>query len=205
MDFIIYVIIWIYICRKLRVRCSYYIFKTSTFCVQMTWHQQVPGHQQTQCWLIPATGKYRTDTKRFYSSTPQDVNGTANHGLRFKNGYRHACVYFSYKVLRKWVGLSPLWRYELHFVYSKANYILGDWGRTPTDCVTPSYPKPIKLLINPRYTVETLYNTVNFWWSTHKRHSIARPKGLGMGCLLRVQRATYCVDLSKLSSIKYLL
>ena len=55
------------------------------------------------------------------------------------------------------------------------------------------------------YTVETLYNTVNFCWNTHKRHSIARPKGRGMGCLLWVQRATYCVDLSKLSSIKYLL
>ena len=55
------------------------------------------------------------------------------------------------------------------------------------------------------HTVETLYNTVNFCWSTHKRHSIARPKGRGMGCLLWVQRATYCVDLSKLSSIKYLL
>ena len=54
-------------------------------------------------------------------------------------------------------------------------------------------------------TVETLYNTVNFCWSTHKRHSIARPKGRGMGCLLWVQRATYCVLLSKLSSIKYLL
>ena len=54
-------------------------------------------------------------------------------------------------------------------------------------------------------TVETLYNTVNFCWSTHKRHSIARPKGRGMGCLLWVQRATYCIDLSKLSSIKYLL
>ena len=54
-------------------------------------------------------------------------------------------------------------------------------------------------------TVETLYNTVNFCWNTHKRHSIARPKGRGMGCLLCVQRATYCVDLSKLSSIKYLL
>ena len=56
-----------------------------------------------------------------------------------------------------------------------------------------------------QHTVETLYNTVNFCWSTHKRHSIARPKGRGMGCLLWVQRATYCVDLSKLSSIKYLL
>ena len=54
-------------------------------------------------------------------------------------------------------------------------------------------------------TVETLYNTVNFCWSTHKRHSIACPKGRGMECLLWVQRATYCVDLSKLSSIKYLL
>ena len=40
-------------------------------------------------------------------------------------------------------------------------------------------------------TVETLYNTINFCWSTHKRHSIARPKGRGMGCLLWVQRATY--------------
>ena len=54
-------------------------------------------------------------------------------------------------------------------------------------------------------TVETLYNTINFCWSTHKRHSIARPKGPGMGCLLWVQRATYCVDLSLLSSMKYLL
>ena len=55
------------------------------------------------------------------------------------------------------------------------------------------------------YTVETLYSTINFCWNTHKRHSIARPKGRGMGCLLWVQRATYCVDLSILSSIKYLL
>ena len=62
----------------------------------------------------------------------------------------------------------------------------------------------ILLLCHP-YTVETLYNTVNFCCSTHKRHSIARPKGRGMGCLLWVQRATYSVDLSKLSSIKYLL
>ena len=54
-------------------------------------------------------------------------------------------------------------------------------------------------------TVETLYNTINFCWSTHKRHSIARPKGRGMGCLLWVQRATYFVDLAILSSIKYLL
>ena len=54
-------------------------------------------------------------------------------------------------------------------------------------------------------TVETLYNTINFCWNTHKRHSIARPKGRGMGCLLWVQMATYCVDLSILSSIKYLL
>ena len=42
-------------------------------------------------------------------------------------------------------------------------------------------------------TVETLYNSVNFCWSTHKRHAIARPKGRGMGCLLWVQRATYFV------------
>ena len=55
------------------------------------------------------------------------------------------------------------------------------------------------------YTVETLYNTINFCWSTHKRHSIARPKGRGVGCLLWVQRATFSVDLSILSSIKYLL
>ena len=55
------------------------------------------------------------------------------------------------------------------------------------------------------YIVETLYNTIHFCWSTHKRHSIARPKGRGMGCLLGVQRATYCVDLSIWSSIRYLL
>ena len=68
----------------------------------------------------------------------------------------------------------------------------------------PFNKPPLKLgygwLINPivyiSLTVETLYNTINFCWSTHKRHSIARPKGRGMGCLLWVQRATYCVDLS---------
>ena len=71
---------------------------------------------------------------------------------------------------------------------------------------------PISEQILPLYTglltmntVETLYNTINFCWSTHERHSIARPKGRGMGCLLWVQRATYCVDLSIWSSIKYLL
>ena len=61
------------------------------------------------------------------------------------------------------------------------------------------------ILYHGATTVETLYNTINFCWSTHKRHSIARPKGRGMGCLLWVQRATYSVDLSILSSIKYLL
>ena len=69
--------------------------------------------------------------------------------------------------------------------------------------------KPLSQAIMVRftgtYTVETLYNTINFCWSTHKRHSIARPKGRGMGCLLWVQRATYCVDLSILSSMKYFL
>ena len=60
-------------------------------------------------------------------------------------------------------------------------------------------------IVKKGHTVETLYNTINFCWSTHKRHSIARPKGRGMGCLLWVQRATYCVDLSIWSSIKYLL
>ena len=75
----------------------------------------------------------------------------------------------------------------------------------------PHHPLTIALLHLRLYmhlhtcTVETLYNTVNFCWSTHKRHSIARPKGRGMGCILWVQRATYCVDLSKLSSMKYLL
>ena len=44
-------------------------------------------------------------------------------------------------------------------------------------------------------TVKTLYNTIDFCSSTHKRHSIARRKGRGMGYLLWVQRATYCVDL----------
>ena len=70
-------------------------------------------------------------------------------------------------------------------------------------CFTTQEVNTITLLL--AHTVETLYNTVNFCWNTHKRHSIARPKGRGMGCLLWVQRATYCVDLSKLSSIKYLL
>ena len=72
----------------------------------------------------------------------------------------------------------------------------------------PLLKPPLKLrqtCVKTPNTVETLYNTVNFCWNTHKRHSIARPKGRGMGCLLWVQRATYCVDLSKLSSIKYLL
>ena len=59
-----------------------------------------------------------------------------------------------------------------------------------------------KCVVDITCTVETLYNTINFCWSTHKRHSLARPKGRGMGCLLWVQRATYCVDLSILSSIK---
>ena len=78
----------------------------------------------------------------------------------------------------------------------------GNWYRLTT-------PQPVSNIVSLTYfqiqPIETLYNTVNFCWSTHKRHSIARPKGRGMGCLLWVQRATCCVDLSKLSSIKYLL
>ena len=77
-----------------------------------------------------------------------------------------------------------------------------NYGLSETQYAMTINPLTQSLLFN---TVETLYNTVNFCWSTHKRHSIARPKGRGMGCLLWVQRATYSVDLSKLSSIKYLL
>ena len=70
-------------------------------------------------------------------------------------------------------------------------------------------------------TVETLYNTINFCWSTHKRHSIARPKGRGMGCLLwdlcrlinielykmfaiinRAIKGLYCIRLSIKISLK---
>ena len=77
------------------------------------------------------------------------------------------------------------WRWHNHCLII-CRFSLTHWGRV-------------------MHTVETLYNTINFCWSTHKRHSIARPKGQGMGCLLWVQRATYCVDLSLLSSMKYLL
>ena len=79
------------------------------------------------------------------------------------------------------------------------------WRHHVTACVPTYNSSCCTLCIEYTHTVETLYNTVNFCWNTHKRHSIARPKGRGMGCLLWVQRATYCVDLSKLSSIKYLL
>ena len=71
------------------------------------------------------------------------------------------------------------------------------------NCLHVAFTGPVRLEIHN--TVETLYNTINFCWSTHKRHSIARPKGRGMGCLLWIQRAKYCLDLSILSFKKYLL
>ena len=49
--------------------------------------------------------------------------------------------------------------------------------KTLIACWYPGYAPRIMLAD----TVETLYNTVNFCWNTHKRHSIARPKGRGMG------------------------
>ena len=85
-------------------------------------------------------------------------------------------------------------------------YVLNVHNVTPLQCVQQWTPSSRHWNFDGLpLTVETLYNTVNFCWNTHKRHSIARPKGRGMGCLLWVQRGTYCVDLSKLSSIKYLL
>ena len=89
--------------------------------------------------------------------------------------------------------LYTTWPSKLHF-YQNTRL----WWLNAKD-VSPLL-KTLKL-----HTVETLYNTINFCSSTHKRHSIARPKGRGMGCLLWIQRATYRVDLSKLSSLKYLL
>ena len=92
--------------------------------------------------------------------------------------------------------------------WGKVGQLWGNVGHRPVrDILVKYWLYEIRFLWkkNPKNTVETLYNMVNFCWSTHKRHSIARPKGRGMGCLLWVQRATYSVDLSKLSSIKYLL
>ena len=42
------------------------------------------------------------------------------------------------------------------------------------------------------YTMRCHYNTVNFLQSSHNRHSIARPYGRGMGCLLWVLQSDSC-------------
>ena len=55
---------------------------------------------------------------------------------------------------------------------------------------------------NAHVTVETLYNTVNFCWSTHKRHSIARPKGRGMGCLFVSSKGNILCRLIKIELYK---
>ena len=86
-----------------------------------------------------------------------------------------------------------------------AKIIVADIFKSFTHGLFCIYTKDADIQEQNNNTVETLYNTINFCWSTHKRHSIARPKGRGMGCLLWVQRATYFVDLAILSSIKYLL
>ena len=100
--------------------------------------------------------------------------------------------------------MADLLLYILHHAAATTSCMTPQWSQAAAyayTCITLVYIY-IDIYI---HTVETLYNTINFCWSTHKRHSIARPKGRGMGCLLWVQRATYCVDLSILSSIKYLL
>ena len=92
---------------------------------------------------------------------------------------------------------------DLLFLNLSGNQIVHVCDSIKDNCRAVS--KIYILDLSHNHTVETLYNTINFCWSTHKRHSIARPKGRGMGCLLWVQRATYCVNVSILSSIKYLL
>ena len=41
------------------------------------------------------------------------------------------------------------------------------------------------------YTVRCRYNAVNFLTNSHKRHPIARPLGLGMGCPLSILHLIY--------------
>ena len=102
---------------------------------------------------------------------------------------------------------APFWLAWKEFFWCKTSWfwisiLWASWQMVNPVQTNKQHSWCIGHLFDDLYTVETLYNTINFCWSTHKRHSIARPKGQG---LLWVQRATYCVDLSKLSSIKYLL
>ena len=116
-----------------------------------------------------------------------------------------------YQIQQQWSGLviNPLWGESTGDWWPVEIIAMSCWHhRLCFTNHTACDMTDLVLVTSSRYhtdTVETLYNTINFCWSTHKRHSIARPKGRGMGCLLWVQRATYCVDLSILSSIKYLL
>ena len=128
------------------------------------------------------------------------------HGISY---YTHCCFYLPAE--RVLVDITRPNIGRLDYDNGRTQVRLRGWTHKIHPRTHPRGLTMVCLLLGalkpPRYidTVETLYNTVNFCWSTHKRHSIARPEGRGMGCLLWVQRATYCVDLSKLSSIKYLL
>ena len=155
------------------------------------------------------------------------VNGTAvkNNMLKFHDNIPHIKGVIATRVKHKCTGklevfimaggglwhcsrLSPVYPCAPICAWSSNELQrFEDWA--PTDiicgCLIFNSVAVTDLMIGHPDTVETLYNTINFCWSTHKRHSIARPKGRGMGCLLWVPRATYCIDLSILSSIKYLL
>ena len=127
----------------------------------------------------------------------------------FNAGFHEMFAYKAIKMVYKWhLGVfypwpANIWWYCRNWKTQEFLHI-ALWWKSAIENNTKKLIMLGRFLI-VTHTGETLYNTVNFCWSTHKRHSIARPKGRGMRCLLWVQRATYCVDLSKLSFIKYLL
>ena len=130
-----------------------------------------------------------------------------SEGNVFKQIYSSLSVMKAALCLCKWRH-HTLWHWLTKRQQLDSQLSGGQSSQNPSCLVTPSslsQGRPLSLQVDQVNTIETLYNTVNLCRSTHKRHSVARPKGWGMGCLLWVQRATYCVDLSKLSSIKYLL
>ena len=140
--------------------------------------------------------------KKFWEPRTRDATKHIEAKIRWRIFFRrHFCTHFlEWKYLN--FDLKFHWSLFLSIQFTISKHRFRQW--LGADQATSHYLNQW-WFISQTYTVETLYNTINFCWSTHKRHSIARPKGRGVGCLLWVQRATYCVDLSILSSIKYLL
>ena len=159
--------------------CLFFLTNSSSewqMCLMDKSDQYVNGYNQPQSDMLYVNFLLQTLFHTLYKYIENNIcSGVANSLCT----YQSVILVFISPVLKQWVHKQFVMRvhtlfYFLHDII-KTYIMITDHRHALTLFLVNSVY--VLLMTSESITVETLYNTVNFCWSTHKRHSIARWKG----------------------------